>query len=190
MRNGFRVGLGGPGTWPPIQAILNAAGPEQIVTGEFFLDPFRSMPIKLSPRPADQTICFFLPGASLSGAEFPNSSNYWLLRHAIDPDDTDAVLLEFTPEVRQEREGFEWRRTDEGLQQVSVYRGWVGHELACRVAVPPRHYVVIGPSANVSRKGLIGRSFFVRQWDGQLFETLLVFVPEIVEQSASGVQAG
>ncbi|GAF88928.1 unnamed protein product, partial [marine sediment metagenome] len=129
MRNGFRVGVGKSGSWPPIKAILNAAGPDEIVSGEYLLNPLRAMPIKLSNRSIDQTVWHFRPDATLVGAFFPRSTNYWLLRHGIDPERPEVVLLEFTPEVRQQQEGFEWRRTEEGLRQVPIYRGWVGHEL-------------------------------------------------------------
>lgn len=190
MRNGFRVGIGRPGSWPPIQAILNSSAPDEIVAGEYMLNPLRAMPIKLSHRRNDQTVWYFRADATLAGAFYPESMNYWLLRHAIDPDQPDIVLLQFTPEVRQEQVGFEWRRTEEGLRQVPIYRGWVGHKLAFRVAVSPEHYVVIGPAENVLRKGLIGRCFLVRQLDGRLLETLFVIVPQIVHRPSLASAAG
>jgi hypothetical protein len=184
IRNGFRVGVGKPGSWPPIQAILNAANPDEIVAGEYVLNPYRAMPIKLTNRCVDQTVWYFRPDATLAGAHYPQSTNYWLLRHAIDPQRPDVVLLELTPEIRQEQLGFEWRRTEAGLQQVPIYRGWVAHELTFRLAVDPGHYVLIGPAENVMRDGLIGRLFLVREVDGRLLETIFVIVPQIVHQTS------
>jgi len=184
QRNGFRVGLGGPESWPPIRAIL------QTVEDRIVRHPPPSLPnslcvsLELKSRRQEQDIFFYRPDGTLAGQSFGSATDLLRITWQFDRNDARRIVVFITPEVREERTGVTYKPTPTGIAVVPKYKGRIFRELACRISVRPEHYIIIGPSDMVAdRAGLIGRQFLVSDIDGKQYVTLLVLAPRIIQPS-------
>jgi len=193
-RNGFRVGLGRPESWPPVRAILQTV-PKRIVRRlPPSLPNSLSVSLELTGQPVDQDIFYYRRDGTLAGDFYRGARDVLRLTWEFNSDNVDEVVVYITPEIRQHRRGLAYKPTPAGVAQVPIYEGRQFHELACRIVTPKDGYLVIGPSPVVNRAGLIGKEFLIGEIDGEAYETLLVIVPKVLdlrgESSGEGRESG
>ena len=183
QRNGLRIGLGSQESWPPVHAILETV-PRRIVRAmPPSLPDSVSVALQLNNDPLDQTIFFYRSNGTLSGGSFLGATDVFRITWEFNNDNVEQVVVYFTPEVRQDQSGVTFKATPQGVAPVPVYEGRVFKELACRLVVSPGGYIVLGPGADVSHVGLLGREFLVSPIDGDPYETILVIVPRVLDMS-------
>ena len=125
-----------------------------------------SVALQLNNDPLDQTIFFYRSNGTLSGGSFLGATDVFRITWEFNNDNVEQVVVYFTPEVRQDQSGVTFKATPQGVAPVPVYEGRVFKELACRLVVSPGGYIVLGPGADVSHVGLLGREFLVSPIDG------------------------
>ncbi len=191
QRNGLRVGLGTPESWPPVHAILQGVQRRIVRTLPPSPPNSVSVSLQLNNDPLDQTIFFFRPDRSLAGSSFPGATDVFRITWDFNSDNIEQVVVYLTPEIRQDQSGVTFKATPQGVAPVPVYEGRIFKELACRLVVSPGGYIVLGPGADVSHVGLLGREFLVTTIDGEPYEMILVIVPRVLDLSnPSGAEEG
>jgi hypothetical protein len=183
QRNGLRVGLGTPESWPPVHAILQGVQRRIVRTLPPSPPNSVSVSLRLNNDPLDQTIFFFRPDRSLAGAWFAGATDVFRITWEFNSDNIEQVVVYLTPEVRQDQSGVTFKATPQGVAPVPIYEGRVFKELACRLVVSPGGYIVLGPGEDVSHVGLLGREFLVTPIDGEPYEMILVIVPRVLDLS-------
>jgi hypothetical protein len=183
QRNGLRVGLGEPESWPPVQAILQSVKRRIVRTLPPSAPNSVSVSLQLNNDPLDQDIWFFRPDRSLAGSSFLGATDVFRITWDFNSDNIEQVVVWLTPEIRQDQSGVTFKATPQGVAPVPVYEGRIFKELACRLVVSPGGYIVLGPGEDVSHVGLLGREFLVTTIDGEPYEMILVIVPRVLDLS-------
>lgn len=181
QRNGLRVALGSPESWPPVKAILESVPKRSVRQLPPSLPNSLSVSLQLTGEPVDQTIFFYRPNGTMAGSFYSQASDVLRITWDFHSDNIEQVAVYVTPEIRQEQSGVVFKATPLGAAPVPIYEGRVFSELACRLIVSPNGYIVLGPGADVDHIGLLGREFLVTQIDGEPYESILVIVPEVLD---------
>jgi hypothetical protein len=181
QRNGLRLGLGSQESWPPVHAIFQSVSRRIVRTLPPSPPNSLSVSLQLNGEPVDQTVFFYRPNGTLSGGSFPGATNVFRITWEFNSDNIEQVVVYITPEIRQEQSRVTYKDTPLGVAAVPVFEGKVFQELACRLVVSSGGYIVLGPGADVARVGLLGREFLVTTIDGELYETILVIAPRVLD---------
>lgn len=181
QRNGLRLALGGPESWPPVQAILDSIEKRTVRRLPPSTPNSLAVDLQLTGEPVDQTVFHYRPNGTLAGNFYGQATDVFRITWDFHRDNIEEVVVYVTPEIRQEQSGVTFKATRHGVAPVPVFEGKVFHELACRLVVPPGGYIVLGPGEDVDHAGLIGRQFLVNQIDGEPYESLLVIQPEVLD---------
>jgi hypothetical protein len=158
-RNGFRVGLGQPGAWPAVEAILGASQP--ILSRRKVLSLGGPQPVSIEDgqAPRDQTVFYYRGDGTLVGQSLADSRNLLRVDHQIEPESPEAVVLQVTPIVYQKDLGLQWLRTAAGLEKLPALEGLAVEELSFRIRLPAGCFLLIASGPEASQPGLIGREF-------------------------------
>ncbi|MFQ6048318.1 MAG: hypothetical protein ACE5K7_03025 [Phycisphaerae bacterium] len=184
-RNGFRVGVGQPGSWPPIEAILRASSPATMSRHSTTLRGAYPLSIQTDRAAHDATIFFYRPDGTLVGQSFRQARNILQVDCRVDLDHPDSVILQIRPEVRQQRRGLEWMTTALGLQKLPRYEGRVISELTFGVRIGPGEFLLIGPGRQITQPALIGRQFMSHAGPQRRYETVYILTPRVIKTSIS-----
>ena len=183
QRNGLRVGLGEPDSWPPVRAIFDAVAKRTVRELPPSMPNSLSVPLQLNNEPVDQTVFFYRSNGTMAGSFYSQATDVFRITWDFNSANIEQVVVFITPEVRQDQSGVVFKATPMGAAPVPVYEGRVFAELTCRLVVSPGGYIVLGPAADVNRTGLLGREFLVNQIDGEPYESILVIVPEVLDMT-------
>jgi len=187
-QNGFRVGLGHPDDWAPIESILRAANPALAKPSAAAIQGQEPLTIEDGQQPRDQTIFYYPdPAGPAVGKSVDESRNVLRIDHTVDPGDTDAVVLRVVPEIRQKRVGLRIRRTATGLVNLPAYEGEVLEELAFSLRVPRGCFLLIGPGQRSSLELLAGRAFMTADGADGRYEFVYVIWPQVVRTTLTPV---
>ena len=156
-RNGFRVGLGQPGAWPAVEAILGASQPVLSRRKVLSLRGPQPVSIEDGQAPRDQTVFYYRGDGTLVGQSLADSRNLLRVDHQVEPASPEAVVLQVTPIVYQTDLGLQWLRTAAGLEKVPAYDGLAIEDLSFRVRLPAGCFLLIASGPEAVRPGLIGR---------------------------------
>jgi len=174
QRNGFRVGLGQPGDWAAVEAILQASQPALSKSRTIRLHGAEPLSIKDGMAARDQTVFYYRSDGALAGQSISKSRNVLRVDHHLDPQDTNAVALRVTPEIRQRDLGLRMLRTPAGLRKLPAYEGLSLDELSFGLRVAPGCFVLIAAGPRASQPALIGRQFM--SCPGEQQRSLLVVI--------------
>jgi hypothetical protein len=184
QRNGLRVGLGSPESWPPVRTILETVERRIVRQMPASMPNSVSVSLEIDNEPQDQTVFFYRANGTLAGGSFAGATDVFRINWEFDPDNLDRTVVYITPEVRQDQSGVSFKATPLGVAPVPIHEGKVFRELTTRVVVSPGSYIVLGPAEDVTHTGLLGREFLVSEIDGELYETILMIVPRVLELKA------
>ncbi len=189
QRNGLRVAIGTPESWPPVKAILDTIAKRTVRQLPPSMPNSLSVTLQLTGKPVDQTVFFYRPDGTMAGNYYTEATDVLRITWDFYTDNIEQVVVYVTPEIRQEKKGLAFQATLLGAAPVPIYGGKVFDELACRLVVSPGGYIVIGPGPDVYHAGLLGKEFLVTQIDGEPYESMLVIVPEMLDlsQQADGI---
>lgn len=179
-KNGLRIGIGKQGAWPQIKALLDA---EKVEVFQNHRPVQNGLPltIEINPNPRDQTLFLFRPDGSLPGATFPQSTNVLRIEYWIPIDDSNAVMLELMPEIRQVRVHPRPSPSPDGWVQSPPYQpSRPLRELAARVRIDPDTFLALGPSRAAQQHHLAGSLLLCEEIDGRQYESMYFITPKVV----------
>jgi hypothetical protein len=181
-RNGIRVGVGRAASWPAVRALLVLHEPEvsastPVVAGD---GPWS---IELADI-ADGTPLFYFDAADrLAGARHAEGKLCLRMEHLLDLDNLAMLTLRAVPEIHRE--------IPSARDLIRVATGTAGAEpglfsaLTFTMAVPPEHFIVIGPGSASRMPHLVGSKLFRSAENGEDFENVYCIVPKILRRQVS-----
>jgi len=178
-QNGLRVGVGHARWWGPLKAAMDAIDDHRVLAATPVRVPVGfPLSLELDFEPREQTL--FCVGADgiLSGGTWPDSRNVLRVTYGPDPQDAERVLLLATPEVHQQRRGWEWVRTESGLWQVPRQAMESFGASGFAVTLGPGEFVLVAPSENAHVYGLLGRAFLTRECEGRPYSSYVFLRPQ------------
>jgi len=185
QRNGFRVGLGQPGDWAAVEAILQAGRPALSKSRTIRLRGAEPLSIEDGMAARDQTVFYYRSDGALAGQSIGKSRNVLRVDHHLDPQASNAVALRVTPEIRRRDLGLRMLRTPAGLQKLPAYEGLIVDELSFSLRVAPGCFVLIAAGPRSSQATLIGRQFMSCQGEQQRYEFVYVIWPRLIRTEFS-----
>jgi len=185
QRNGFRVGLGQPGDWAAVEAILRASQPALSKGRTIRLHGSEPLSIEDGMAARDQTVFYYRSDGTLVGQSIGKSRNVLRVDHHIDPQAPNAVALRVTPEIRQRDLGLRLVRTPAGLRKLPTYEGLLLDELSFGLRVAPGCFVLIAAGPRASQPALIGRQFMSCQGEQERYEFVYVIWPRLIRTEFS-----
>ncbi len=185
QRNGLRVALGHPDSYPPIHAMLeNEPGAEMSNTSILLAN---GLPLTIAVdqhRTRDQTLFLYRADGTMAGVTCPMSTNLIRVEYSISIDTPNAVQVDVMPEIRQQQ--VRGNLAINELGQLDAPREEptrVLRELAFRMVVAPEDFVMIGPSPTVwpahhgGRSYLAGSLLLCETIDGKPYESMYFITP-------------
>ncbi len=181
-RNGIRVGVGRVASWPAVRAILVLHEPQVSA----------STPVVAGGGPwsleladiADGTPLFYFDSEDrLTGARHAAGKLCLRMEHLLDLDNLAMLTLRAMPEIR--RDDAPPRR------QMRVAAKPLGNPpelfsaLTFTMAVPPEHFIVIGPGPASRMPHLVGSRLFRSAQNDEDFENVYCIVPKILRRQVS-----
>jgi len=178
-RNGLRVGVGHVRDWEAIRAALDSIEDHRVLNSAPLSVPVGfPLSLELDTQPRDQTLFCVEADGILSGSTWPASRNVIRVTYAPDPHDVQRILLLAVPEVHQQRDGWEWIRTEAGLWQVPRRSTETFSAAGFAVTLDPGEFVLIAPSEQARIAGLLGRAFLTRTIEGREYCSCVFLRPQ------------
>lgn len=178
-RNGLRVGVGHVQWWEPIKATIDAIEGHQVLFTSAIRVPVGfPLALELDQEPHDQTLFVLGSDGVLSGGFWPESRNVLRVSYGPDRRDLERIVLVAVPEVHQQRRGWEWVRTEAGLWQVPRQTTESFADSSFTVTLAPGEFVLLAPSENAGRFGVLGRAFLTRRSRGRAYDSYVFLRPE------------
>jgi len=185
-RNGIRVGVGTPAAWPAIKAIIESGGG---VVRRDQLSVARGQPLALDlgPVPEGTSIFAYDKSGRLAGRTFDAGHYVTHIDYLYQADPVDALDVQIGLEIRNDHGVMTWERQGAIIRQVPSIDHF-GFEGAKILATLSRdEFLVLGPDADQSGAYLVGSRFFVRERDGEFYETMLFLTPKVMATSVPTV---
>ncbi|MBN1490346.1 MAG: hypothetical protein JXA69_10540 [Phycisphaerae bacterium] len=187
-RNGLRVGLGALSSWAPIRAVLEASPGVRTREPQRLRVPGGApLRVGVDRVPRNQSLFLYRPDGRLVGADFLQSVNAFSVDFAIPLTALDSVSLRVTPEVIQPNLPGGWDLTEPQIKPRPTEAARRLGELTFEIVVPPEHFLLIGPSPEVTRELLIGHALLTEQIDGERFESVYFLTPEVTQTARTGL---
>ncbi len=182
--NGMRAGIGRVEWWDDVRNALESIEGRQAATiGPLRLPLNYPLGLELDTEPHDQTLFVVGDDGVVRGATWPQSRNLLRVMARIDPRRPDEMMISVTPEIRRELEGFEWVRTEMGLQQRRKAESRAFESAAFTATMRVGDYLLLAPSAGGLLEGLLGAAFLTREIDGRKHASLVLLRPRVMEEN-------
>ena len=181
-RNGIRVGVGRVASWPAVRAVLMLHEPEvsastPVVAGD---GPWS---LELADI-ADGTPLFYFDSEDrLTGARHAAGKLCLRMEHLLDLDDLAMLTLRAVPEIRRDDPPFRTRTRLAAEFAGNPFELFAA--LTFTMAVPPAHFIVIGPGPASRMPHLVGSRLFKSAENGEDFENVYCIVPKILRRQVS-----
>ena len=181
-RNGIRVGVGRAASWPAVRAVLVLHEPEvststPVVTGG---GPWS---IELADIPDGTPLFYFDSEDRLTGARHAAGKLCLRMEHLLDLDDLAMLTIRAVPEIRRDDPPTHVRR------RLAAEPAGTPPELfsalTFTMAVPPEHFIIIGPGPASRMPYLVGSRLFNSTENGDDFENVYCIVPKILRRQVS-----
>ena len=178
-RNGIRVGVSRLASWPAVRAILMLHEPEvsastPVVAGD---GPWS---IELADI-ADGTPLFYFDSEDrLTGARHAEGKLCLRMEHLLDLDNLTMLKLRAVPEIRREDPTVRTRMrmaAEPASNSTELFGA-----LTFTMAVPPEHFIIIGPGPASRLPHLVGSRLFKSAENGEDFENVYCIVPKILRR--------
>ncbi len=178
-RNGIRVGVGRVASWPAVRAILMLHEPEvaastPVVAGD---GPWS---IELADIADGTPLFYFDPEDRLTGARHAEGKLCLRMEHLLDLDNLTMLKLRAVPEIRRE-DPTARPRMRVAAEPASNSTELFG-ALTFMLAVPPEHFIIIGPGPASRMPHLVGSRLFKSAENGEDFENVYCIVPKILRR--------
>ncbi|MCA9244773.1 MAG: hypothetical protein KDA32_12495, partial [Phycisphaerales bacterium] len=155
--NGIRAGVGRVEWWDDVRNGLEAIEGKQAATiGPLRLPLNFPLGLELDTEPHDQTLFVVGDDGVVRGATWPQSRNLLRVYAQVDPRRPDEMIIRVTPEIRRELEGYDWIRTDVGLQQRKKAESQAFESASFTATLRDGDYLLVAPSAAGTAEGLLG----------------------------------
>jgi hypothetical protein len=186
-RNGLRIGLGRPESFPPIKALLDA------LPGGVFHQPAnlgdsvekKRLELRTNKPEENQTVWYYTASGDLVGETYANCENILNVYLSLDPQFPNTVSMSIVPEFRGTETRRTWHRGPTGYKPIEIREGTYLYELAANMRIPADHFVIIGPSEKIhTAPSIIGARFLIEKIDGQENERVFVLTPRVQELEA------
>lgn len=178
-RNGIRVGVGRVASWPAVRAVLILHEPQvsestPVVAGD---GPWS---LELAEI-ADGTVLFYFDSEDrLAGARHAGGKLCLRMEHLLELDSLTMLKLRVAPEIRRDEPPAHPRMR--GALQPGDNASELFGALTFTMAVPPEHFIVIGPAPTSRMPHLVGSRLFNTEEKGQAFENVYCIVPRILRR--------
>ncbi len=181
-RNGIRVGVSRVASWPAVRAILVLHDPEVSA----------STPVVAGGAPwslelahiADGTPLFYFDSEDrLTGARHAAGKLCLRMEHLLDLDNLAMLTLRAVPEIRRDDPPARTR-----MRLATAFAGNppdIFSAMTFTMAVPPEHFIVIGPGPASRMPHLVGSRLFKSTENGEDFENVYCIVPKILRRQVS-----
>lgn len=176
-RNGMRIGLAAPESWPAMVAIFQAGSAK--VGRERLLAP-RGMPvvIKLGAVEESESVFRYLAGGQLVGKTLTAGDKLLVLDYVFHPQLGGVTDLRVGFEVLHDRGELTWERRAGIIQQTPAFDRDTFDELQAIMTLRSRQFLVIGLAAGADHEYLVGSRLLSRTESGERFETMLCIAPK------------
>jgi len=186
-QNGLRIGVGHERFWEPIKLALDAIDGRRVMLAQpVSMPPGFPIALEMDSEPRTQTLFSVDSDGVLSGSTWPFSRNVLRVAYAPDPQDAHRLRVSVTPQVRQEREGWRWVRTESGFWQVPRYAARSYEAAGFVLTLEPQEYVVIAASDRAVVDGLLGRALLTAPHEDMRYYSYVFLQPGVREIGARG----
>ncbi len=179
-RNGIRVGLGHDGAWPDLARVFKRMTGRVPTQSVMVAKPNNPLQIILRQRQPATTIFTFRDDRTLRGQDYPAGDYLLTIACTLDEDDLSKVMFTAVPQVRSAAKNPKFIMSPIGPRRLNVAQTYSFEDIAFRLMVPPKGFLVIGPGANARNPSTLGHHFMTIKREGVEFETLLVLRPEVL----------
>lgn len=183
-RNGLRMGVGTPASWPAIRAVLESVS---ATVRKDDLAPQRGMPLavgidKVSPG---ETVFAYgrddrLAGRTFDGGEKVLNADYFLLADGGGAMDMGVLL-----EVRHDRGTMTWEKREAVIEEIPEVDRHLFADVAARVSLAKDEFLLVGAAAETSNRYLLGPRFFTTERNGQAYDVLLFLTPRVLRSDTA-----
>lgn len=175
-RNGVRVGAVSAEAWPAIRTILEAGGAD--VRKDQLLTPSGlPLAVEVGTIEASESVFSYQANNQLVGKTFTEGRKVINVDYAFHPEMGGRIDLQLGFEVRRDRRGITWERTEAGVRQVPAHDRHGFTDLRTVLALNPGESVILGPSAETHNEYLIGSRFFNGRRADERYENLYWLTP-------------
>lgn len=190
QRNGLRVARGKMDGWPPIKAILDAAGKVETSRSTMRVEGGMPLMLEISQRKPEETLFIYRTATGgAAGATFLECINFLRVEYSVPPAAPDSVAVEVMPEIQEPRSAPPTRIMQNNWlprppeQPVRVLR-----ELTFRMVLAPGEFLAIGPApATREVRHIAGSVLLCEEIDGRKLESMYFITPKVtrIERSAT-----
>jgi len=175
-RNGFRVGAVPPGSWPAIQAVLEASGAR---TYRSVMAPPRGAPLLITLGRVSDPESIFTYNAQdrLTGRTFTAGDKLIVLDYVFQPQLGSYTELQAGFEVRHDKGVMTWSREGGVIRQVPDIDLHVFKDLVVNLTLEGGESFLIGPSQAATNEYLIGGRYLTIDHDGEKYVSMLFITP-------------
>ncbi len=174
-RNGLRVGIGNPSSWPALRAMLKKAGAE---TTLHIMSTEQNAPLTLELEAVapGQPMFYYTRDDQLIGARDRGGTKAWRIEYDVDLDDIARMTCRVTPQVIR---GIKPALVPqlEPLRDIESFE-----DMRFEAVVEGGEYVIIGPGSQSELTTLVGSQFVKRVGPEETGETIYCILPRIVRR--------
>ncbi len=184
-KNGLRVGVGSPQSWPAIRALLATA---RVRPEEQRMVAQAGAPVSIQLFTAGENEPIFIYGRDnrLTGRTVSGGDKLLILDYDVRPEADRTVDLRLTFEVRRDMGVMTWERIDGAIREVPALERYTFDELRPTVSLASGEFLVVGLGETGANPYLMGNRFLSGGRAGERFETLLFLSPGTIQMTATG----
>ncbi len=178
-RNGIRVGVGRVASWPAVRAILVLHEP-QVSASTPVVAGGGPWSLELADIADDTPLFYFDSEDRLTGARHAAGKLCLRMEHLLDLDNLAMLTLRAVPEIRRDDPPARQRMrlaAEPASNPTELFSA-----LTFTMAVPPEHFIVIGPGPASRMPHLVGSRLFKSAENGEDFENVYCIVPKILRR--------
>lgn len=161
--NGFRAAVGLESDREPLRDFLSRVPGLQSVLDQATPDVSRSVELELGSCPPRLVVFYYGVGGTLRGMDFVEAKAKLRLWFELRSVNLRDLRLMVEPELAEPPGEPRWVITEEGARQVPEERGRRFTELGFAALVPDGGFLLLGPTAAVYDRPLLGRPFFTQE---------------------------
>lgn len=162
VANGIRSAVGRESDRAAMKAVFDKLVNIRAVDAQALPDPNRVIEIEVGPCEPRQTVFYYDHRGQVHGLDFQDGKSRFRLVYELRYTDLHEVWLELVPEIEEPPGPPKWVIHSEGrAEQVEEERRHPFTDLAFSAKIPPGGFLLLGPTAAIYDRPLLGRALFV-----------------------------
>lgn len=159
--NGFLIGVGRDEVRQAIAKVLRGIEGVRSRDSQVLVAEARSIDMQIRSEERDETVFYVGRDGQMTGHSFESARPLFKIEFDVLPETPDRIRLRLVPELRQPDGPARWEQVEGEFQLRPEYRGRIFRDLAVEAIIPPRGFLLVGPTRDVSATPLIGRPFLI-----------------------------